>query len=993
MVTYGFYNSINHDRVYDATQMSEIFDGIIRDGVYQYVGNKFLVDINGLEGFQVRVGTGRAWFNHTWTKNDAPLILTLPAPPTLDNYYRADAIVIDINANVNVRENKITYVTGTEVADNPSPPYPELLDGEHKQVALAYIVRKGAETEINAANINYVVGSNPCPYVTAPVQAVDLSAHVAQWQAAWEQWFQGPNGYVQTQKRAFEAEIAAAEADIENATENVNEDVAEFRVWIASQKSQFDGWMDDSKDDFDIWFANLHYILDGDAAGHLQNEIEALDNRVVPIEKGGTGNTHGHIQGGQKRFEYMDGEYPIGEFATAEGMNTIASGKCSHAEGGGDYTEEHHNAGFIGDDIHTSEDASQGGIDLSITDNGEENSTSWGTYDPSKSIGSFNNLNSFYVAMELVNNTTGEVLMHKIGALGPASKNSKYYIGYLNDNNDPVPTYISTTPHDNVDVGILASQYVACTGYGSGLTKASIYDGHEYDIKNYLPEPCLEIELPWTGKSNTVSLMNVPAKTEYSESFSPKTVWAIDPTTNKVLGIYYGQFSDWNATIYGIQTLSLSIKGSINQDYSFGLYYQNWHPSKKNVKLYFSNGTFTPPLSTGNVEITGIVTVYIPQNEYTSSNCSVFFKGTDLDNKSNDRGLYLKVNGGESGTTYKVNFYYSYATGSDPEKPIDWIPAGTYILPGNNPPRAVGNYSHAEGYGTKASGIGSHAEGYAINDYALEENNPGANGNYSHAEGYTTWANGTASHAEGRKTKAVGDYSHTEGYECLAEGTSSHAGGSFSEAIGDYSFVHGYNLRANDKCQILFGENYNISGSGYTPDIKRLYTTIFGLGLDPRFLVNSSDDTINLSSIDVANEIANKNMNGFTTILKCPSNVNGIFYKTLMPSNTFGTFLEFIEVIGGEPSNQYISYSGRILKIWPSGASHCGIVEAGKLFDYYSGTGNSAINAVTLLNDRSVSIGGDNYQYPIINIQNSVSNMVSDSTKTVYIKYVLMRLM
>ena len=32
-VTYGFYNSLNGDRRYDANQMSAIFDGLIIDGV------------------------------------------------------------------------------------------------------------------------------------------------------------------------------------------------------------------------------------------------------------------------------------------------------------------------------------------------------------------------------------------------------------------------------------------------------------------------------------------------------------------------------------------------------------------------------------------------------------------------------------------------------------------------------------------------------------------------------------------------------------------------------------------------------------------------------------------------------------------------------------------------------------------------------------------------------------------------------------------------
>ena len=63
-VTYGFYNSKNKDRTYDAIQMSSIFDGIIRDGILQHVGDTMMVKESS--GMTVHVGTGRAWSNHRY---------------------------------------------------------------------------------------------------------------------------------------------------------------------------------------------------------------------------------------------------------------------------------------------------------------------------------------------------------------------------------------------------------------------------------------------------------------------------------------------------------------------------------------------------------------------------------------------------------------------------------------------------------------------------------------------------------------------------------------------------------------------------------------------------------------------------------------------------------------------------------------------------------------------------------------------------------------
>ena len=75
-VTFGFYNSKEGDRRYDAIQMSSIFDGIIQDGILQHVGTAMVVKES--EAMIINVGVGRAWFNHTWTLNDALLPLVVP---------------------------------------------------------------------------------------------------------------------------------------------------------------------------------------------------------------------------------------------------------------------------------------------------------------------------------------------------------------------------------------------------------------------------------------------------------------------------------------------------------------------------------------------------------------------------------------------------------------------------------------------------------------------------------------------------------------------------------------------------------------------------------------------------------------------------------------------------------------------------------------------------------------------------------------------------
>lgn len=190
-ITYGFYNSVNHDRVYNANQMSQIFDGIVNDGVY-YSGNqaiegRFAVTPAG--GFVVNVGSGRAWFNHTWTFNDGNVPLTIEQPDLA--YPRKDLIVIDVNYADNVRANSIVVVTGIPA---PNPVDPTLINtAGHAQYPIARISvpQYSAEvTEITAAMITSLVGTSACPWVTGLLRTTSIDYLYTQWQAQFEEWFE-----------------------------------------------------------------------------------------------------------------------------------------------------------------------------------------------------------------------------------------------------------------------------------------------------------------------------------------------------------------------------------------------------------------------------------------------------------------------------------------------------------------------------------------------------------------------------------------------------------------------------------------------------------------------------------------------------------------------------------------------------------------------------------------------------------------------------------
>ena len=98
----GFYNSLDHDRKYNAEQFGSIFDGVIHDGVYMNIGGTMMVKATGAD-MTVNIQTGRAWFNHTWTLNDTIYPITLPDAEQM--LQKIVAIVLEINNETNVRTN------------------------------------------------------------------------------------------------------------------------------------------------------------------------------------------------------------------------------------------------------------------------------------------------------------------------------------------------------------------------------------------------------------------------------------------------------------------------------------------------------------------------------------------------------------------------------------------------------------------------------------------------------------------------------------------------------------------------------------------------------------------------------------------------------------------------------------------------------------------------------------------------------------------------
>ena len=152
------------------------------------------------------------------------------------------------------------------------------------------------------------------------------------------------------------------------------------------------------------------------------------------------------------------------------------------------------------------------------------------------------------------------------------------------------------------------------------------------------------------------------------------------------------------------------------------------------------------------------------------------------------------------------------------------------IIEGDIDNNVAGNFSHAEGSYTTASGENSHAEGYATTASGERSHAEGdysaASGSGSHAEGGDTAASGPYSHAEGERTTASEDRSHAEGCSTNASGVNSHAEGCDTRASGYNSHAEGYNTKASGESSHT--EGASTTASGYCSHAECSNTTASG---------------------------------------------------------------------------------------------------------------------------------------------------------------------
>lgn len=227
----SFFNSKNGDRKYLAEDWDRHLKDLISNGVFLRDSENLQVTADG-SGMTVTVQPGAAWINGKHYLADQAIVLKVDIADGALN--RIDRVVVQCSTADRIISAKIKKGTPASTATAPSLQR----DADAYELSLATVgVSAGAitirQTDITDTRLDTAV----CGTVVGLITQVGTDTLYAQ---------------IQDDLHHFKAD---------------RED--DFSTWSVAQKSAFAAWL-----------THIKAELDADAAGHLQNQIDAITDRI-----------------------------------------------------------------------------------------------------------------------------------------------------------------------------------------------------------------------------------------------------------------------------------------------------------------------------------------------------------------------------------------------------------------------------------------------------------------------------------------------------------------------------------------------------------------------------------------------------------------------------------------------------------------------------------------------------------------------------------------
>lgn len=183
MLKYGFFNSVNGDRRYDADDISNYFLKLISNGVFATPSNA--MQVQAVSGMDIAVTPGWGFINSKWVSIGEAFPITLENADS--TFPRKDRVVLALNYSS--RNITLGVKKGTPAA-SPEAPALTRTEGVTWELSLAAITVGAGAASISQADItDERPDTELCGFVTGLIDQIDTTNLFAQFTAAFYNWF------------------------------------------------------------------------------------------------------------------------------------------------------------------------------------------------------------------------------------------------------------------------------------------------------------------------------------------------------------------------------------------------------------------------------------------------------------------------------------------------------------------------------------------------------------------------------------------------------------------------------------------------------------------------------------------------------------------------------------------------------------------------------------------------------------------------------------
>ena len=271
MISYPFDSEITgyeadgspvYDRAADSSVLRRWMMHYFTDGVFSEGGNTLGFNVLQGEGLTITTSAGSITIRGAIGIEDS--IRTLETKAANPTYDRIDTVVARLNLETDVRNIDLYIIQGEPASSPVRPPLTRNLS--IWELGLADIRIPKNSTQIAQANINDTrLDNSRCGVVASPFVTLDTQQIYLQIMSD-----------ITERKKAAAALYGVYQEDIN--THEVNATAA-YNSYVASMQT----YQTAAKNDFDVWFQTIKDILDEEAAGNLQNQIDALKKQTSEL--------------------------------------------------------------------------------------------------------------------------------------------------------------------------------------------------------------------------------------------------------------------------------------------------------------------------------------------------------------------------------------------------------------------------------------------------------------------------------------------------------------------------------------------------------------------------------------------------------------------------------------------------------------------------------------------------------------------------------------